>query len=368
MRRDEDLDTDALELDEDVDEGPEEFRVEICLRFIPEEDRALKQGSVLNQEPEQPQLPHAFGEKGELQIALPVAEEELLVLDGDLSRDRLLQGLEQPTALPVRRPARDGKVGAVEDVRVDLLEVDFTLRIQRTETGRVGEHLLYRDVDAPDGVARPGRRAGDGGRVRNRGVVGERRPELHLVAVHLHRAPGAPLLPPDQAPQSSAGRQEETHQLQREGSPGLADVAGGIGDLHQMGLAGSVGTHDDVDAARRHEVELPEGREALELQPGNGHGSLRVGRRMSFTTPSCRPPHAGTVQAHRADSVSWRLLAAAEPDITPIVPDARAPARRRSAARPGRRTGSGPFLDAGWRCNDVVDRGTASANPWILIQ
>lgn len=137
MRRDEDLDSDALELDEDVDERTKELRIEIGLRFVPEEDRALKQSAVLNQQPEQPELSHALGEKGELQVALLVAEEELLILDRDLTGNRLLQSVEQPPARLVRGPARQGQVGSIEDVRVDLLEVDLTLRVQGTEPGRV---------------------------------------------------------------------------------------------------------------------------------------------------------------------------------------------------------------------------------------
>ena len=77
--------------------------------------------------------------------------------------------------------------------------------------------------------------------------------------------------PFDEPPDAIPGRHEDPNEFFREVGLRLADVAGGVGDLHQMGLAGAVGADEDVDAGRRLEVKRFEGGEPLQLHSGDRH-------------------------------------------------------------------------------------------------
>ena len=122
--------------------------MEIRLGLVPEEHRALQQCAVLDQQPKQAQLPHTFGEKRELQIPLLAAEEKLLIAHRDFACHGALEDVQQPLPVLVRRAAKCRAEGAVEDVRVDLLEVNFALRVERAEAWSVGQHLLDGNEDA----------------------------------------------------------------------------------------------------------------------------------------------------------------------------------------------------------------------------
>jgi len=78
-------------------------------------------------------------------------------------------------------------------------------------------------------------------------MVREGNAELVLAAIDFHGAASAPLLPLDESPQRPVKRHEHPDQLLSETYLTLRDVAGRIGDFHQVCLARAIGAHEHVE-------------------------------------------------------------------------------------------------------------------------
>ena len=155
VRGDEDLYAEPLQLEQNFDHRPEELRIQVRLRLVPEQHRPLKQRTVLDQQPEQAELAQPFRQQRELKPPARAGQEELLVLQSDSAFQNPPQFFENTAALGIRGAEQGRKIGTIQDVAIDLLEMDAPFRIQRTKSRRIRQHFLDGDVNRTHFRTRP---------------------------------------------------------------------------------------------------------------------------------------------------------------------------------------------------------------------
>ena len=124
MGGDENLYPLPLQFKQDFDQRSEQPGIQVGLGPVPEQDRPLEQGAILNQQPQQAEFAETLGEQRELQNALPVPEKKFIVAGRHIAFQNFSQLSEQPSARYLRGTKQRRKKSPIEDVRIYLLEMN----------------------------------------------------------------------------------------------------------------------------------------------------------------------------------------------------------------------------------------------------
>ena len=85
MGGDEDLYPLPLQFKQDFDHRSEQPGIQVRLGLIPEQDRTLEQGAILNQQPQQTEFAETLGKQRKFQAPLSAPEKKLFVSNSDLA-------------------------------------------------------------------------------------------------------------------------------------------------------------------------------------------------------------------------------------------------------------------------------------------